>query len=176
DIWRGTVKGQSVCLKVLRLVVEPDEEVRKKIRKQFCNEAILWRQLKHPNILPLPGVNAELFNPSFCLISPWMANKDIVSYLKQNPKHSRHDVVSILRSFRSWTSSDYCLLAFRNRSGIIVSSFKRSSGDRSYMVILEGLAYILSPCGKSQRLLGQYLSHRRSPLLPRRFWTRFGHC
>ncbi|KAE9384467.1 hypothetical protein BT96DRAFT_842157 [Gymnopus androsaceus JB14] len=85
---------------VLRLVIEPDEEARKKIRKQFCNEAILWRQLKHPNILPLLGVNAELFNPSFCLISPWMANKDIISYLKQNFKHSRHEVVST--AFRSF--------------------------------------------------------------------------
>ncbi|KAE9390765.1 hypothetical protein BT96DRAFT_797939, partial [Gymnopus androsaceus JB14] len=60
----------------------------------------LWRQLKHPNILPLLGVNAELFNPSFCLISPWMANKDIISYLKQNFKHSRHEVVST--AFRSF--------------------------------------------------------------------------
>ncbi|KAE9390761.1 kinase-like protein [Gymnopus androsaceus JB14] len=93
DIWRGTIGKKSVCLKVLRLVIEPEEEVRKKIRKQFCNEALLWRQLKHPNILPLLGVNAELFNPSFCLISPWMANKDILSYLKQNPKHNRHKVL-----------------------------------------------------------------------------------
>ncbi|KAJ3862367.1 hypothetical protein EV359DRAFT_10643, partial [Lentinula novae-zelandiae] len=82
DIWRGAVNNQSVCLKVLRLVIEPDEEVRQRIRRQFCNEALLWRQLKHPNILPLLGVNEEIFSPSFCLVSPWMANKDIITYLK----------------------------------------------------------------------------------------------
>ncbi|KAJ3872329.1 kinase-like domain-containing protein, partial [Lentinula edodes] len=87
DIWRGAVNNQSVCLKVLRLVIEPDAE-------QFCNEALLWRQLKHPNILPLLGVNEEIFAPSFCLVSPWMANKDIITYLKANPTHSRHNVLT----------------------------------------------------------------------------------
>ncbi|KIK58561.1 hypothetical protein GYMLUDRAFT_262404 [Collybiopsis luxurians FD-317 M1] len=94
DIWHGTMGDQHVCLKVLRLVIEPDEKVRKKIRKQFCNEALLWRQLRHPNILPLLGVNEELFHPSFCLISPWMTNKDIISFLKWNPEHNRHRVLS----------------------------------------------------------------------------------
>ncbi|KIK64874.1 hypothetical protein GYMLUDRAFT_403808 [Collybiopsis luxurians FD-317 M1] len=95
DIWRGTMQSnQSVCLKVLRLILEPDQEVREKIRKQFIHEALVWRQLKHPNILPLLGVNAQLFYPSFCLVSPWMENQDIIPYLKKNPAHSRHDVIS----------------------------------------------------------------------------------
>jgi serine/threonine protein kinase len=64
--------------------------VRENIRKQFCNEAVLWRQLKHPNILPLLGVNIKLFDPSFCLITPWMGNGDIISYSKQNTTHNRH--------------------------------------------------------------------------------------
>ncbi|KAF5381132.1 hypothetical protein D9757_009417 [Collybiopsis confluens] len=89
DIWRGTLNHNesTVCVKVLRLVMEQDVAKRDKIRKQFLNEALLWRQLKHPNILPLLGVNMELFSPSFCLISPWMKNRDIVTYLKENPEH-----------------------------------------------------------------------------------------
>ncbi|KIK64779.1 hypothetical protein GYMLUDRAFT_160834 [Collybiopsis luxurians FD-317 M1] len=95
DIWHGTMRSnQSVCLKVLRLILEPDEDVREKIRKQFCNEALVWRQLKHPNILPLLGVNVQLFYPSFCLVSPWMENRDVISYLKRNPMHNRYDVLS----------------------------------------------------------------------------------
>ncbi|KIK61418.1 hypothetical protein GYMLUDRAFT_166629, partial [Collybiopsis luxurians FD-317 M1] len=92
DIWRGSMGDQPVCLKVLRLVVETDEEVRKNLRRRFYNEALIWRQLKHPNILPLLGVNADLFTPSFCLISPWMENKNIITFLKQNPLHSRQTV------------------------------------------------------------------------------------
>ncbi|KIK69391.1 hypothetical protein GYMLUDRAFT_35470 [Collybiopsis luxurians FD-317 M1] len=94
DIWRGSLKKEStVCIKVLRLVMEQDEEKRDKVRKQFINEALVWRQLNHPNILPLLGVNMELFSPSFCLVSPWMKNKDIITYLKQNPAH---DLLSVL--------------------------------------------------------------------------------
>ncbi|KAJ3970303.1 hypothetical protein EV361DRAFT_776213, partial [Lentinula raphanica] len=72
---------------VLRLCIEQDEKVRNDIRKQFCREALIWRQLKHPNILPLLGVQLDMFYPSFCLVSPWMANKDIITYLKKNPEH-----------------------------------------------------------------------------------------
>ncbi|KAE9397629.1 kinase-like protein [Gymnopus androsaceus JB14] len=80
DIYHGRVGEQRVCLKVLRL--------------EFCNEALIWRQLEHPNILPLLGVNADLFSPSFCLISPWMENKDVMTYLRKNPTHNRHTVLS----------------------------------------------------------------------------------
>ncbi|KIK59358.1 hypothetical protein GYMLUDRAFT_245426 [Collybiopsis luxurians FD-317 M1] len=93
DIWRGSLNGKPVCLKVLRLIVEPDENTRAEIREQFCHEALIWRQLKHPNILPLLGVERELFSPSFCLISPWMKNKDIITFLKQNPHHSLSSVL-----------------------------------------------------------------------------------
>ncbi|KAF5345121.1 hypothetical protein D9757_013866 [Collybiopsis confluens] len=92
DIWRGTLGEKLVCLKVLRIVSEPDENVRENIRMRFYSEALIWRQLKHPNILPLLGVNVELFTPSFCLISPWLANKDVISFLKQNPLHNRLSV------------------------------------------------------------------------------------
>ncbi|KAJ3995497.1 kinase-like domain-containing protein [Lentinula boryana] len=88
DVWRGIMNGEDVCLKVLRLVTEQDERTRATVRKRFCREALVWRQLKHPHILPLLGVNMELFLPSFCLISPWMENKDIITFLKQNPNHN----------------------------------------------------------------------------------------
>ncbi|KIK54725.1 hypothetical protein GYMLUDRAFT_176737, partial [Collybiopsis luxurians FD-317 M1] len=78
---------------ILRLAIEQDEKTRAEIRKQFCHEALVWRQLKHPNILPLLGVNTDLFSPSFCLISPWMENRDIITYLRRNPQHSLPSVV-----------------------------------------------------------------------------------
>ncbi|KAE9404386.1 kinase-like protein [Gymnopus androsaceus JB14] len=94
DIYRGTIGDRRICLKVLRLVMEQDEQTCEQIRKEFCKEALIWRQLKHPNILLLLGINAELFSPSFCLISPWMKNKDIITYLKNNPGHNRHSVLA----------------------------------------------------------------------------------
>ncbi|KIK53337.1 hypothetical protein GYMLUDRAFT_179049, partial [Collybiopsis luxurians FD-317 M1] len=88
DIWRGTLNKKPVCLKVLRLTLEQNETTRDKIRKEFCDEALVWRQLDHPNILTFLGVNMDLFSPSFCLISPWMENRDIKTFLEKNPQHS----------------------------------------------------------------------------------------
>ncbi|KAE9404395.1 kinase-like protein, partial [Gymnopus androsaceus JB14] len=105
DIYRGTVGERRVCLKVLRLVMEQDEEIRDKIRKEFCNEALIWRQLQHPNILPLLGINVELFSPSFCLISPWMENKDIITFLRKNPTHDRRRVLSEVAAGLSYLHS-----------------------------------------------------------------------
>ncbi|PBK82444.1 kinase-like protein, partial [Armillaria gallica] len=55
----------------------------------FCQEALVWRQLRHPNVLPFLGVSKELFAPTYCLISPWMVNGNIMSYLEAHPGHDR---------------------------------------------------------------------------------------
>jgi serine/threonine protein kinase len=40
----------------------------------FLREALVWRQLKHPHILPFLGVDMETFESGglFCLVSPWL--------------------------------------------------------------------------------------------------------
>ncbi|KAK0464740.1 kinase-like domain-containing protein [Desarmillaria tabescens] len=87
DIWKGRLHDTQVCLKVLRIFVP--EQARTKILRDFCKEALVWRQLRHPNILPFLGVNEDLFTPSYCLISPWMVNGNIMSYLEAHPDHNR---------------------------------------------------------------------------------------
>ncbi|KAK7032035.1 hypothetical protein VNI00_013403 [Paramarasmius palmivorus] len=84
DIWKGTMQGNEVCLKVLRMHTLGDSFNRQKVLTKFCEEALLWIQLEHPNIVPLFGVNTSLFSPGFCLISPWFSNGDIVSYMKMS--------------------------------------------------------------------------------------------
>ncbi|THU86153.1 kinase-like protein [Dendrothele bispora CBS 962.96] len=86
DIWKGFLGEEIVCLKVLRTFVENDLDTRDKIISDFRREALLWRQLNHPNLLAFLGVNTELFAPGFCLVSPWMANGDVISYLKTHPQ------------------------------------------------------------------------------------------
>ncbi|PBK60221.1 kinase-like protein [Armillaria solidipes] len=87
DIWKGrtTDGGSPVCLKVLRIFVNNGVQNVDTIISKFCREALVWRNVKHPNVLPFLGVNKELFAPSFCLISPWMDNGDIVSFLRHYP-------------------------------------------------------------------------------------------
>ncbi|KAJ7870518.1 kinase-like domain-containing protein [Mycena leptocephala] len=85
DIWKGTVGNETVCLKVLRVFLSDLD--RQKLFKSFAKEVLIWRQLRHPNILLLRGINMDEFYPSFTLISPWLAQGNISGFLETNPKH-----------------------------------------------------------------------------------------
>ncbi|KAK1227756.1 Homeobox protein tos8 [Marasmius sp. AFHP31] len=83
DIWKGHIEdGNLVCLKVLRIYTGSFDE--KKLMAQVGNEVLIWRQLRHPNIHHFLGVVNELFQPSYCIISPWMSNGDVMSYCRRH--------------------------------------------------------------------------------------------
>ncbi|KAK0209376.1 hypothetical protein IW262DRAFT_1281594, partial [Armillaria fumosa] len=97
DIWRGSldIAYQPICLKVLRYF--PMKNNRNTSFKACLKEVMVWRQLHHPHILPLLGVNEDLFAPGFCLISLWMCHSNIIQYLQDHPKaaHERLELVCI---------------------------------------------------------------------------------
>ncbi|KAL0060222.1 MAP kinase kinase kinase [Marasmius tenuissimus] len=105
DIYRGTFSGQQVCLKVLRVHTAESARKREKLKADFCQEALLWTQLRHPNLLPLLGVNTDLFSQRLCLVSPWMKHGDIISFLKKNHSHERvrvlYEIVSGMQYLHS---------------------------------------------------------------------------
>ncbi|KAG7448879.1 uncharacterized protein BT62DRAFT_965523 [Guyanagaster necrorhizus] len=103
DTWRGNLELERlpVCLKVLRYFptnvgrgssfkVNIDK-CRVKPTLIWClsqdhlKEVMVWRQVRHPRILPLLDVNEDLFAPRFCLISSWMYQSNIIEYLQRNP-------------------------------------------------------------------------------------------
>ncbi|KAJ7802914.1 kinase-like domain-containing protein, partial [Mycena leptocephala] len=43
-------------------------------------EALIWRQLTHPNVLPFFGV--YYLETRLCLVSPWMENGNIMKFLE----------------------------------------------------------------------------------------------
>ncbi|KAF9022754.1 hypothetical protein BDZ89DRAFT_956290 [Hymenopellis radicata] len=91
DIWKGSIAGKTVCVKVLRFFSAnaTGQNLVKVTLKDCFQEAVVWKQLKHPNVLPFLGVNQDLFAPSFCLISPWMENGNIIYFLSKHPTHNR---------------------------------------------------------------------------------------
>nr|GAT51260.1 predicted protein [Mycena chlorophos] len=80
DIWRGLVRGQSVSVKIMRLF--RDDDIRD-ILQTFGREALIWRQLSHPNVLPFFGL--YYLDSRLCLVSPWMADGHVLDYLKTAP-------------------------------------------------------------------------------------------
>ncbi|KAF8198805.1 kinase-like domain-containing protein, partial [Mycena galopus ATCC 62051] len=83
DIWKGLVRGQSVCVKVMRLFQNADIQA---VLKEFSREALIWRQLCHPNLLPFFGL--YYLENRLCLISPWMDNGNVLDFLRTEPPNT----------------------------------------------------------------------------------------
>ncbi|KAJ8077726.1 hypothetical protein PM082_002159 [Marasmius tenuissimus] len=84
DVWKGKIADQLVCLKVARVYENSDIQT---LAKDYMQEAIVWKQLKHPNLLPFVGIYLLNEGPELlCLISPWMEHGDLMSFLKKGHK------------------------------------------------------------------------------------------
>ncbi|KAG6808327.1 hypothetical protein H0H92_004518, partial [Tricholoma furcatifolium] len=84
DIFKGTYRGKTVCLKTFRLTQATQIDYA---LKQMSREVLLWGQLEHPNITTIYGVFR--FRSRICIVSPWMDNGHICSYLIANPQAPR---------------------------------------------------------------------------------------
>ena len=62
-------------------------------RQKFCHEAVIWKRLSHPNLLPFLGVNETLF--TLAMISEWMEHGTILQFVKQHKTTNRLKLVSI---------------------------------------------------------------------------------
>ncbi|EIN09124.1 kinase-like protein, partial [Punctularia strigosozonata HHB-11173 SS5] len=57
----------------------------------FCREAVFWKQLAHPNIVPFLGVSQS---HNLCIVSEWMAFGDVITYLQKFPRANRRQLVT----------------------------------------------------------------------------------
>ncbi|KAJ7583592.1 kinase-like domain-containing protein [Mycena floridula] len=98
DVFKGVLNTLPICLKRLRIFTTQTAEIRERLLKKCCREAILWRQLDHPNVLPFLGVSLEVFAPSFCLVSPWMSNGNLREYVQLHPDFNRLNAIRDIAS------------------------------------------------------------------------------
>ncbi|KAG7090226.1 hypothetical protein E1B28_011826 [Marasmius oreades] len=84
DVWKGKIGEQTVCLKVVKVYLVSDV---RQLLTEYMREAIVWRQLKHPNLLPFMGMYyLDKTREQLCLVSPWMERGNLVRYLKDTPR------------------------------------------------------------------------------------------
>ncbi|KAF7354925.1 Protein kinase domain-containing protein [Mycena sanguinolenta] len=96
DICKGVVGGQIVAIKSMRQFADDDVKASMKvcvytkcipgfklILQKLGREALIWRQLSHPNLLPFFGM--YMLDNRLCLISPWMENGDLKHFLSNAP-------------------------------------------------------------------------------------------
>ena len=64
--------------------------------KRFCRDVVVWKALRHPNVLPLLGVT--MTENRFVVASEWMVMGDINEFTKANVNADRLELVRV--SFR----------------------------------------------------------------------------
>ncbi|KAJ7468554.1 kinase-like domain-containing protein [Mycena latifolia] len=94
DVYRASWNNQTVALKHMRYYVRGDE--LRHIRSKLCREALLWKDLEHPNILRFIGIDRESIPSSFCMVSPWMEHGTILNYLNN---HGRERIEKLASFF-----------------------------------------------------------------------------
>ncbi|KAF9643683.1 kinase-like protein, partial [Thelephora ganbajun] len=85
DMYRGTLNDSGICIKRIRIHSSDDERAT----KVFCQEAVIWKYLKHPNILSLLGVTTSPLQ----LISGWMSGGNLQEYIKNNSNADRLELL-----------------------------------------------------------------------------------
>ncbi|KAF9781293.1 kinase-like domain-containing protein [Thelephora terrestris] len=80
-IQKGSFEGKDVAVKSLR-ILKFDGEIQ--VRKHFCEEITVWRNLSHPNVLNLIGVSDTIEEGRLSVVYEWMANGNIMEYVRTN--------------------------------------------------------------------------------------------
>ncbi|KAF9645728.1 kinase-like protein [Thelephora ganbajun] len=86
DVYHGTLNGSRVCVKRVRVYIRDGPQ---KVAKAFCKEAVMWKRLDHPNVLPLLGVTIFPLQ----LISNWMTGGNLPDYIE---RHTDADRIRLL--------------------------------------------------------------------------------
>ena len=109
DVWGGILGSEKVCVKVLR--IRPAHEGGHKsalevrdirdflyfslalmLSKPFYREPVVWKRLRHPNVVPFLGVTMTQLQ----LVSEWMTNGTLTEYVNMKPHVDRISLVSLL--------------------------------------------------------------------------------
>jgi len=88
DVWKGVYSCQDVAIKVVRTY--SNVELRKIINR-FCKEVVMWRFLRHPNVLPLIG--ASMSENRFAMVSKWMPYGNINEFVKAHPEAKKYKLL-----------------------------------------------------------------------------------
>ncbi|KAF9649285.1 kinase-like protein [Thelephora ganbajun] len=89
DVYLGTLGGSKVCARRMRLYHDRSDDNRR-LTKIFYREAITWKRLTHPNIVPLLGLTIAPLQ----LISSWMPGGTLREYIGKHPDSDRPGLLS----------------------------------------------------------------------------------
>ncbi|QRV89355.1 Tyrosine kinase domain protein [Ceratobasidium sp. AG-Ba] len=89
DVYEGKLHGgESVAIKVLRLAATDQPERRSS--NSAARELYIWSKCNHPYVVPFLGLVD--FRGAIAMLSPWMENGDLSSYINKHPGVNRLDL------------------------------------------------------------------------------------
>ena len=108
DVWEGVHCRRKVCIKVLRVTLSHGHTLTKVrtdpgipcfeftderlwVPQPFIKEVIVWKRLRHPNVVSFIGVTTEPLQ----IVSEWMPNGTLPKYVVKNPGADRIGLVSV---------------------------------------------------------------------------------
>ncbi|KAK1230468.1 Rho guanine nucleotide exchange factor [Marasmius sp. AFHP31] len=138
DVWKGAYEGEAVCAKVVHVYKTSDVE---KLNKSAVQEAIIWHQLRHPNLLPLMGIVVGEYH--MCPVSPWMERRDLVRFLEYTPEE---DVDHFSLAFDVASG-----LAYLHNANIVHGNLKGVN-----ILITPDLRACIGGCGSARTALDSY--------------------
>ncbi|KAF9641977.1 hypothetical protein BDM02DRAFT_3072914, partial [Thelephora ganbajun] len=80
SVYQAQFYGKRVCVKACGSY---DQDARAVTKKALYGEVVVWKRLRHPNIVPFLGVSTKI-EPTFEIVYDWMENGRIVEYVERN--------------------------------------------------------------------------------------------
>ncbi|KAK7690897.1 hypothetical protein QCA50_005999 [Cerrena zonata] len=77
DVYKARKGDLEVAVKVLRIYQSSDEIQRRKLRKRFISEALIWVSCDYEYVLPFLGVDTINFPHGMCIVLPWMEHGNV---------------------------------------------------------------------------------------------------
>jgi serine/threonine protein kinase len=109
-VYRGEYYGRPAAVKLMRLYASDDlgsflsvcapfhaargEPILTHRSQRFCREAVAWRHLRHPNVLPLFVATLDRQELKFALVSKWLDNGNINKFIEKHGGVNRAQLVS----------------------------------------------------------------------------------
>jgi serine/threonine protein kinase len=105
NIYHGTYTNTDeeqveVALKVLKIFHDQSDDSRRAILRKFAKEALVWHYLRHPNIVPLLGVDGTTFpGLTMAMVSPWMRQGSVLNYMTEHSPSSQYAITLVCSHF-----------------------------------------------------------------------------
>ncbi|KAF8756143.1 Protein tyrosine kinase [Rhizoctonia solani] len=92
DVYTGTLYDRlNVAMKCLRVTTQANGVETRSHLKRAAHEVYVWSKCKHSNVLELVGV--AQYRSRIVMVSPWMKQGNLVTFLSKNPDVDKYAII-----------------------------------------------------------------------------------